>query len=135
MYLLDTNVLSNLMRPKPSVALIARLAQVPPKQQFTASTTVAELIYGAERDLSNRTARLGHIERMIAESLQVLPFDIAAAREHGALRARLEREGRRLADADLQIASSALVHDLTLITANLRHFDRVPALRVENWLN
>ncbi|HJS59312.1 MAG TPA: hypothetical protein VKA01_14515 [Vicinamibacteria bacterium] len=63
-------------------------------------------------------------------SLTVLAYDVAAARVHGRIRAELELAGRRLADADLQIAATALVHDLELITGNVRHFGRVPTLRI-----
>ena len=64
----------------------------------------------------------------------VLPFNEAAAEIYGALRADLERIGKRLDDPDLRIASIALSRDLTLVTGNVRHFERVPGLRIENWL-
>ena len=63
-----------------------------------------------------------------------MPFDREAAEVYGPLRAELERQGRPLAAPDLQIAAIALSRDLTLITGNVRHFGRVPGLRVENWL-
>ena len=71
---------------------------------------------------------------LLAGALTVLPFDEVAAEAYGSLRARLEAEGRRLDEPDLRIASIALSRDLTLVTANVRHFDRVPGLRVDNWL-
>ena len=64
----------------------------------------------------------------------VLPFNEAAAEIYGALRADLERIGKRLDDPDLRIASIALSRDLTLVTGNVRYFSRVPGLRIENWL-
>src|SRR6266540_3051146 len=128
MYLFDSNILSNLMRQRPSSSLVARIAAVPPEQHFTASTVIGELIYGAERDLQNRPARLRQIEDFIATSVSVLPFDTRAATRYGAMRAELERRGQRLEDHDLQIAAVTLVWDLTLITANLRHFARIPDL-------
>jgi tRNA(fMet)-specific endonuclease VapC len=67
-------------------------------------------------------------------AIDVIPFDAAAAERYGALRAQLEAAGQRLAEADLRIAAIALAHDLTLVTGNVRHFARVPELRVENWL-
>lgn len=100
---------------------------------MTVSVVTAELIYRAERDLPNRIERLRHIEEAIAGSLTVLPLDTEAARRYGSLRAELERRGQRLDDPDLQIAV-ALIHDLAAVTANTRHFERVPGLRVENWL-
>lgn len=65
----------------------------------------------------------------------MLPFDEAAAETYGSLRARLEAEGTPLAEPDTRIASIALAHRLTLVTGNVRHFDRVPGLGVENWLS
>jgi tRNA(fMet)-specific endonuclease VapC len=64
----------------------------------------------------------------------VLPFDERAAEVYGPLRARLEAEGRRLDEPDMRIASIALSRELTFVTGNVRHFDRVPDLTVENWL-
>ena len=66
--------------------------------------------------------------------LAVLPFDADAAREYGGLRARLEAEGTPIGNADTQIVSIALAHDLVVVTGNVRHFQRVPELEVENWL-
>jgi tRNA(fMet)-specific endonuclease VapC len=71
---------------------------------------------------------------LIASAGPILPFDEAAAERYGVLRARLERDGRRPAEPDLGIASIALSRDATLVTGNVRHFARVPDLRVENWL-
>jgi tRNA(fMet)-specific endonuclease VapC len=71
----------------------------------------------------------------LLESLHsVVAFDESAAIIYGGLRADLERSGKRLDDPDLRIASIALSRDLTLVTGNVRHFERVPGLRLENWL-
>ncbi len=64
----------------------------------------------------------------------MLPFDEPAARTYAELRAELERGGRPLDEPDLRIAAIALSRNLTLVTGNVRHFNRVPSLRVENWL-
>ena len=62
--------------------------------------------------------------------VHVLTHDLPAARLYGSIRARLELAGKRLADADLQIAATALRHELELVTGNVRHFQRVPGLKV-----
>lgn len=67
-------------------------------------------------------------------NLRVLPFDAAAAAEYGSLRARLEGLETPIGNADMQIASIALAHDLVVVTGNVRHFERVPSLAVANWL-
>lgn len=134
MYLLDTDILSNLMKRSPSSTLVARVAQVPPEQQFTSSITLGELVYGAHR-LRERTAILTEkIEDALLPNLPVLSFDAAAARHYGELRAKLERMGTPVGDADMRIAAIALSHDLKVVTGNERHFQRVPELEIENWL-
>ena len=134
MYLMDTDVLSNLLRPAPSTALVAKLASVPPDQQFTSSITLGELIYGAhllrER---GRSLRL-RLEEILPPHPRVLPFDGPAARRYGELRADLEQRGLPIGGADLRIAAVALVNNLTVVTQNIRHFERVPGLIVENWI-
>jgi predicted nucleic acid-binding protein len=113
--------------------LIRRLATVPPQEQFTTSITVGELIYGARRvgreDLSRR------VEQVVRRAQTVLAFDAAAARTFGVLKATLEQRGTPLAEPDLRIASIALSRGLILVTRNVRHFQRVPELTVENWID
>ena len=134
MYLLDTDILSNLTKRSPSSALVAKVVQVPPEQQFTSSITLGELIYGAHR-LKERTAILVQkIEDLLLPNLPVLSFDAAAARRYGELRADLERLGTPIGDADMRIAAIAFSHDLKVVTGNERHFQRVPELEIENWL-
>jgi len=133
-YLLDTDILSNLMRERPSVGLVAKLATTPVSEQFTSSITLGELIYGAFRLESRTRLFLERISTLFAASRPVLSFDSAAARTYGEIRAELERRGTAAGDADTRIAAIALVHDLTVVTGNTRHFERFPGLRVENWL-
>jgi tRNA(fMet)-specific endonuclease VapC len=132
MYCFDTDVLSATMRRDPHLPLIRRLAQVPPAEQFTTAITLGELLYGAARRDSARLQL--QIRELLRGALAVLPFDEAAAEAYGPLRARLEAAGRPLAEPDTRIASIALARNLTLVTGNVRHFDRVPDLAVENWL-
>lgn len=134
MYLLDTDILSNLLKPVPSTTLIAKLSSVLIEQQFTSSITLGELIYGAYRQRMRTDALLEQVHRVLLANRRVLPFDAAAARGYGELRAELERRGTPLDDADLRIAAIALSRNLTVVTGNVRHFQRVPGLAVENWL-
>src|ERR671910_3120361 len=133
MYLLDTDVLSNLMKRAPADALVARLAKVPPEDQSTSSVTLGELLYGAHRS-SRTTALQERIAETLLAELPILPFDAAAARRYGELRAELERRGTPIGDADTRVASIALSRGLTVVTGNERHFRRVPGLEIENWL-
>lgn len=133
-YLLDTDTLSGLMRSAPSPALLRRVASTPAEEQVTSSITLGELLYGAHR-LGERAASLfDRIDEAVAANLPVLPFDERAAQEYGRLRAHLEGQGSPIGDADMRIASIALSHGLIVVTGNVRHFERVPSLPVENWL-
>jgi tRNA(fMet)-specific endonuclease VapC len=133
MYLLDTDILSNLMKRAPASALVTRLARVRPEDQFTSSVTLGELLYGAHR--SSRTAALlERIEETLLPELPVIPFDAAAARRYGEIRAELERRGTPIGDADTRVAAIALSRGLRVVTGNERHFRRVPGLEIENWL-
>jgi predicted nucleic acid-binding protein len=94
---------------------------------------VGELYKGAFR--SSAAARhLENVEKRVLPAVTVLSYDLAAARVYGQVRAHLESAGRPLADADLQIAATALVHDLELVTGNVKHFRRVPGLRISSAL-
>jgi tRNA(fMet)-specific endonuclease VapC len=131
MIVLDTDIVSDLMRPRPSPRLVERLAETAASEQATTAITVGELAYGAKRverpELYERAMRL-------LSGVPVLPFDRDAAERYGSIRSELERAGKRLPDPDLRIAATTLVHRALLITGNLRHFERIPGLNCENWL-
>ena len=134
MYLLDTDTLSNLLKPVPSTALIATMASTPPEQQFTSSITLGELFYGAHRLGTSAPSLLERIDNILLRNRQVVPFDADAARRYGQVRATLEQRGTPIGDADLRIAAIALTRSLVVVTGNVREFQRVPDLQVENWL-
>ena len=132
MYCFDTDVLSATIRRDPPLHLVRRLARTPPTEQCTTAITLGELVYGVEKRGSAKLA--ARVHELIASAGPILPFDEAAARRYGELRATLEAAGRRVAGADLRIAAIVLTRDATLVTANVRHFARIPGLRIENWL-
>jgi len=132
MYLLDTNILSELLRSSPAPVLIGRLASVPNRDLYTSSINRGELLYGllhAKKGISFFT----RMERLLGH-VPVLSFDLRCANVYAELRADLEARGTRLDDPDLMIASVALANELILVTDNERHFRRIPGLEVENWL-
>jgi len=114
--------------------LDARIRSVPPGQRFTASTTIAELLFGGLVLGDQGRQILRRIEDRILSVVTVLAFDEPAARRFAEVKATLQRRGEPLEDADMQIAAVALTHDLTLVTDNTRHFVRIASLRLENWL-
>lgn len=93
--------------------------------------TAGELFYGAAKSrdpIGNKKL----VERFL-ETLPILGLDIIAAQFFGVLKAALEAEGRRLADADLWIGATGRAHRATVVTGNTRHFDRIAGLQLENW--
>lgn len=131
-YCFDTDVLSAVMRRDPPLALVRRVALVPPDRQATTAITVGELVYGAARRGSPSLVQ--RLRELLESAVVIVPFDRRAAELYGELRALLERQGRRLDEPDLRIAAIARSRGLTLVTGNVRHFERVPELTVENWL-
>lgn len=132
-YLFDTDAISELLRPKPSRAFVKWLGSVAREDQFVSAVTVGELYQGAYRS-SARERHLKNIDERILPAVTVLPYDTATARIYGQTRALLEVKGKRLADADLQIAATALYHGLELVTGNLKHFQRIPDLMINTVL-
>jgi predicted nucleic acid-binding protein len=132
-YLFDTDAISEVLKPRPAKSYVGWLATVPREEQFTSAVVVGELYKGAFR--SSEVARhRENIEKRVLTAVTVLSYDVDAARVYGEIRARLETTGRPLADADLQIAATALLHDLELVTGNMRHFKRVPGLKISRAL-
>ena len=77
---------------------------------------------------------LTNIEQRVLPAVTVLPYDISIAKVFGKIRAHLEEIGTILPDADIQIAATAIGHNLELITGNLRHFSRISGLKLNNIL-
>jgi tRNA(fMet)-specific endonuclease VapC len=93
--------------------------------------SVAELFYGAEKS-SNPSKNLTIIEELLL-SLEILQTDIPILKRFGILKSNLQKKGISLPDADILIASTALEKCEKLITGNIKHFDRIPELSIEDW--
>ncbi len=130
-HLLDANSCINHLRNGPASKVTAKLSAAPPGSIAVCSVVVAELIYGAYR--SAQPARNLLEVRTFCGQFPSLPFDNQAAAEYGRIRAHLASLGTAIGPNDLLIAAIALVHDLTLVTHNVREFGRVPGLRIEDW--
>ena len=133
MYIFDTDIYTNVMRRIPSEKLLNRLKKLPRRDQFTTTITIGEVYYGIMK-ASNRARLLKIFENVLLPRATILPFDFSAAKKYGEIRSFLEKQGTPLAHADLQIASIALSMKMTIITGNLKHFQRIPQLTAENWL-
>ena len=136
-FLLDTNVVSETIRPRPQQLVLGWLAAQNPSDLFLAAQTIGELVRGA-RKVRERERR-ERFERWIEQDLarqfdgRVLPFDGRSAAIWGRLMGDGDREGRRPAAADAQIAAVAIRHELTLVTRNVRDFARLDVRLLNPW--
>lgn len=133
-YLLDTNVISEPLRPQPDQNTLARLHQ---HQNEIAIAAVIwhELWYGCERlPPSARRDRIIHyLTQVIGATIPVLAYDETSAHWHGRERARLAALGRTPSFADGQIAAIAHTHQLTLVTFNTADYAEFSGLTLEDW--
>ena len=124
MYLLDTNVVSELRRPQPDTAVLRWIAEVPSDQLFLSAVTVGEIRAGIENVRERDPDKAGALEawlEAVVSSHGVLPMDAVTFREW----ARLKHRRSRALLEDAMIAATALVHRLTVLTRNVRDFRRL----------
>ena len=129
-YMLDTNVISDLIR-NPQGKAAQRIAQVGEGMVCTSIVVAAELRYGCAKRGSKRL--LAAVTDILGE-IAVLPFEAPADTEYGAIRSELEASGQSIGGNDLLIAAHACAIGATIVTANVGEFGRVAGLSVENWL-
>ncbi|MEE4453415.1 MULTISPECIES: type II toxin-antitoxin system VapC family toxin [Novosphingobium] len=130
MFLLDTNILSDLIR-QPDGMVAHAIADVGEDAVATSIIVAGELRYGAEKRGSPRLK--SKIEDLLS-LIAVLPLKDDADACYGRLRADLERRGTPIGANDMLIAAHALAIDATLVTDNIREFERVDGLQLVNWL-
>jgi predicted nucleic acid-binding protein len=134
---LDTNVVSALMRREPDPIVVAWLDGLPPESVWTTSITVFEVRLGLEILEAGRRRR--QLEEAFAKALEedfegrVLPFDQFAAQAAGRIAADRRRAGRTVEIRDIQIAGIVNVRKATLATRNTRHFEECGLVLVDPW--
>lgn len=132
MFLVDTNVLSELVRPRPHLPLVRRLLSTDPALLFASEITRYELRFGAA--IHPRPEEIwGKVEREILPLPRWLPMDEGVSLASADLRAILRKSGKTIEMPDALLAATAMVHRLVLVTRNVRHFQNVSGLVVENW--
>jgi tRNA(fMet)-specific endonuclease VapC len=129
-YLLDTNTCICYLNQADS-AVRRRLERTPRQDVTTCSIVLAELYFGAWHS-ARREANLTLVSRFAGE-FSSLAFDLTAAEVYGRIRSELSIRGEPIGPNDLLIASIALANGLSLVTHNLREFQRVPGLELEDW--
>ena len=128
-YLLATHIVIYVIKQRPMAALAKFNEQA--GHMAISSITLAELLHGVEK--SNAPARSLAAVEDFCSRLEVLPYGPKAAQHYGSIRSTLERQGLPIGVNDLHIAAHARSEGLTLVSNNLREFERVPALQLANW--
>ena len=131
-YLLDTNILSHLIR-NPSGPVFDRLKSILPATACTSIIVSAEIRFGLRKGASKKL-QIQAEKVLEAMAMDILPLEKPVDLHYGEIRAILYQTGKPIGGNDLFIAAHARALDLTLVSANVREFSRVPSLRVENWL-
>jgi len=130
-YLLDTNILSELIR-HPIGIVAQQLRRYDPAILCTSIIVACELRFGAKK---KQSAKLAKRVDDILNNITVLPLRHEVDTQYATIRLHLEEKGTPIGPNDLLIAAHALSLGVTVVTANIDEFSRVPNLQVENWLN
>jgi tRNA(fMet)-specific endonuclease VapC len=130
-YLLDTNICIYIQRRKPNEVLV-RFQKLKPGDAAISVVTWGELLYGAEKSRQRKMA-LQLLEEF-QTFIPVLSMPENAGKTYGEIRATLESSGTPIGNNDLWIAAHAKAAGLTVVTNNEREFQRVPGLKVQNWV-
>jgi predicted nucleic acid-binding protein len=139
MWILDTNVVSELVAIRPTAEVVARVTALPRNAVFTTTISEAEIFYGIERLPAGRRRNDLRVamEGVFAEDFdgRVLVFDSRAARIYGLLLAVRRASGRPISQSDIQIAAIAITHNATLVTRNTRDFANSGIDLVNPWIS
>ena len=133
MYLLDTNILSDLIKKRPNRGLLLQLRSKPGHDLATSCICVMELRFGSALREDSK-GFWEKVESEIISRVKVLPLGPEEALIAGDILARLRKAGQIIGIEDVLIAASALANQCTIVTANVDHFSRIQGLIVENWL-
>jgi tRNA(fMet)-specific endonuclease VapC len=130
LYLLDTNILSHLVR-QPQGPVAEHIADVGEDNVLTSVVVACELRYGAAKRGSKRLAR--QVEAILG-AIAIRPLESDVERVYASIRVALEKKGTPISAHDMLIAAHARAIDAICVSDNVAEFRRVPALKVENWL-
>ena len=129
-YMLDTNICIYIIKNKPK-KVIVELKRHKPSEVCVSAITYAELTHGVEKSMAVEKNRLALA--LLFSNIEVLDFDTKAAIHYGKIRAYLEKQGTPIGPLDMMIASHAMSLGYTVVTNNIKEFERVPDLKLENW--
>lgn len=134
LYLLDTNVVSEPLRPKPNPAVMRSL-QIRQEEVATATVVWHELLFGCQRLPKSKKRRIieTYLRNVVQPHIPLLSYNETAAAWHATERTRLVAAGQTPAFVDGQIAATAIANDLILVTNNTSDFENFLNLKLENW--
>lgn len=130
-YLLDTNICIYLIKQQPA-SVLKRFNRLVPGDVCISIMTLYELIYGAYKSMKVEQ-NIAAINRFTAP-LEIVHFDVRDADVCAKIRVVLENQGQIIGPMDLQIAAQAIARNAVLVTNNQKEFERVPELKLENWV-
>lgn len=131
MYLLDTNICIYIINKSPR-HVVEKIKTYKPNQIKLSAISVAELEYGMAKSEYREKNKAALID--FVSGFDILPFDDSDAEVFGLIRADLEKKGKVIGPYDMEIAAQAIAKDLILVTNNISEFERIPKLRLENWI-
>ena len=129
-YMLDTNICSYILKSRP-LSVKAHFEQVGTRDLCLSTVVLAELYYGSARHPKGPAIRK-EIDEFVSR-MAVIPWDEIAADHYGHIRAAMEKDGTPIGAMDMMIAAHARSQGATLVSNNIRHFDKVPELLIANW--
>lgn len=132
-YLLDTNILSELVKKTPSTYLISKLRSKQNSELFTSSICVMELRFGS-RLREDFESFWDHLDREVISRINILPVGGNESVIAGDILGQLRIVGQTIGVEDVLIAASAINNNCIMVTGNIRHFSRIEGLVIENWL-
>lgn len=131
MYMLDTNICIYIIKQKPK-SVIDKFKKMKNANICISSITYSELLYGAEK--SSNIAKNLLALTMFLSNIEILSYDESASIDYGIIRSKLEKQGKIIGSLDMLIAAHAKSLNITLVSNNLKEFERVDGLKLENWV-
>lgn len=129
-YLLDTNILSDLIK-NPQGFAAKQVLTINKNKIVTSIIVAAEMRYGVEKKNSPVLTERVHL---LLQTIEVMPLDGEVDKHYGRIRLQLERQGAMIGANDLFIAAHAMAIGAVLVTHTTREFERIEGLKIENWI-
>jgi len=131
-YLLDTNICIYIAKHKP-LSVLKKFEKLTVGEVGMSTITYGELFYGTQK--SQHPKKTLHLLEELTSLIPPLPISTDAGKYYGQIREKLEKAGKPIGNNDLWIAAHAMALDIILVTNNIKEFNRISSLKIENWVN